>query len=381
LARCSPSDKFDLVSLLKQQGEVVAVTGDGTNDAPALKEANVGFSMGISGTQIAMNASDIVLLDDNFASIVQAVRWGRNVLCVIRKFLQFQLGINACAVIVTFLGSVMYGASPLSTVQLLWINLIMDSFGAIGLASDDPDSNILNEPPQRKTDSLLTTRMRYYIAVQTFYQTFVLLFLLTAADIVFPIDLMGYHKSDNASKGVPSIRTETLVFNTFILMQLTNLICARQLNGEINMFGGFFKNRYFVVILLIIGGFQIFCVSVAYSLFNCVSLSIPEWGICAMFAAINIPVVSISKLIFHLYNVSVNKKESRRVVAEEDSGSKNMKKDFKPSPTILGISEDVEDIEGNLEGRKRLPEVRGKIRNDNMPMSTKTRTRTMGSIE
>ena len=92
--------------------------------------------MGISGTQIAMNASDIVLLDDNFASIVQAIKWGRNVLSVIRKFLQFQLGINLAAVLITFIGSVVYGVSPLSTVQLLWINLIMDSFGAVALASD-----------------------------------------------------------------------------------------------------------------------------------------------------------------------------------------------------------------------------------------------------
>lgn len=134
LARCSPADKFDLVSLLQEIGEVVAVTGDGTNDAPALKQADVGFSMGISGTQVAMNASDIVLLDDNFASIVSATRWGRNVLCTIRKFLQFQLGINIAAIIITFIGSISTGISPLSTIQLLFVNLIMDSLGALALA-------------------------------------------------------------------------------------------------------------------------------------------------------------------------------------------------------------------------------------------------------
>ncbi|KAJ1558791.1 Calcium-transporting ATPase 10, plasma membrane-type, partial [Cladochytrium tenue] len=127
LARSSPSDKHTLVSLLKDMGEVVAVTGDGTNDAPALKEADVGFAMGISGTQIARNASDIVLLDDNFVSLVQSIRWGRNVLNSVRKFLQFQLGVNLVVIIITFVGSVVVGESPLNTVQLLWVNLIMDS--------------------------------------------------------------------------------------------------------------------------------------------------------------------------------------------------------------------------------------------------------------
>ncbi|KAI8835105.1 hypothetical protein BC829DRAFT_448239 [Chytridium lagenaria] len=136
LARSSPADKHTLVSLLKELGEVVAVTGDGTNDAPALKEADVGFAMGLSGTQIARNASDIVLLDDNFVSIVQSIRWGRNVLNAVRKFLQFQLAVNLIAITSTFIGSVTVGESPLNTVQLLWVNLIMDSFGAILLTGE-----------------------------------------------------------------------------------------------------------------------------------------------------------------------------------------------------------------------------------------------------
>lgn len=350
MARCSPSDKFDLVSLLKSQGEVVAVTGDGTNDAPALKEADIGFSMGISGTQIAMNASDIVLLDDNFASIVQAIRWGRNVLSVIRKFLQFQLGINLVAVIVTFLGSVISGTSPLSTVQLLWINLIMDSFGAIALASDDPDPNILDDPPQRRTDALLTRGMKEYIIVQTVYQTIVLMVLLTSIDTIYPIDY-SYHGNDGAANGNPSIRARTMVFNTFILMQLTNLISARQITGALNMFAGFFKNKYFLGVLFVIGGIQVFAVAVAYTLFNCVTLSPREWAVCIMFMVLNVPVVIISRACFRLYHI-MKRPTGRRVYTEKETV---------PSVNHLSIRmrEDVEDVDSRVD-RKILKEVRGK---------------------
>lgn len=300
-----------MVSLLKSQGEVVAVTGDGTNDAPALKEADIGFAMGISGTQIAMNASDIVLLDDNFASIVQATRWGRNVLVVIRKFLQFQLGINLVAVMITFLGAVVFGSSPLSTVQLLWINLIMDSFGAIALASDDPDPGILDQPPQRKTDPLLSFDMKQYILIQTIYQGFVLLLLVTSADRIWPIDL-EFHKGDDATYGSPSRRAETLVFNVFILMQLTNLVGARNLDGNnLNIFQGFFTNRYFLSVLIIIAGVQVFAVSVAYKLFDSVPLSPQEWGICAMFMFINLPVIFLSRTLLKFINIALTKKSGK----------------------------------------------------------------------
>ncbi|KAJ3321340.1 Calcium-transporting ATPase 10, plasma membrane-type [Boothiomyces sp. JEL0866] len=313
MARCSPADKFELVTLLKSLGEVVAVTGDGTNDAPALKAADIGFSMGISGTQIAMNASDIVLLDDNFASIVQAIRWGRNVLCTIRKFLQFQLGINLAAVIVTFLGSVITGSSPLSTVQLLWINLIMDSFGAIALASDEPDANILDEAPQRKQDPMLTGGMKEYILLQTVYQTIVLMFLIIWGDTVIP-----NLRTDLADlTGFPTVRTKTLVFNTFILMQLSNLVCARNINGELNMFIGFFKNKYFLMILTVIILVQLFAVCIAYSLFNCVPLSLTEWGVCFIFMGINIPVVFIERIFSKLYHVIMKRKRQRKVLVEK----------------------------------------------------------------
>lgn len=132
LARSSPNDKYDLVKLLKKQGEVVAVTGDGTNDAPALKESDVGLAMGIAGTEVAKEAADIVILDDNFSSIVKSVSWGRSVFSNLRKFLQFQLTINLVALVVAFVAAVTTGETPLNVLQLLWVNLIMDALAALG---------------------------------------------------------------------------------------------------------------------------------------------------------------------------------------------------------------------------------------------------------
>ncbi len=147
LARSSPADKHLLVSCLKELGDVVSVTGDGTNDAPALKVANVGLSMGVSGTEVAKEASDIVIMDDNFASIVKSVLWGRSVYENVRKFLQFQITINIAAVLVTFIGSVSERGFPLTAVQLLWINLIMDTFAALALATEPPTDNLLKQKP------------------------------------------------------------------------------------------------------------------------------------------------------------------------------------------------------------------------------------------
>ncbi|KAJ3067186.1 Calcium-transporting ATPase 10, plasma membrane-type, partial [Quaeritorhiza haematococci] len=254
LARSSPQDKFILVSLLKAMGEVVAVTGDGTNDAPALKEGDIGFSMGIAGTQIAMNASDIVLLDDNFVTLVQAIRWGRNVLNSVRKFLQFQLAVNAIAILVTFVGSVTIGTSPLSTVQLLWVNLIMDSIGALALATDEPDADILDRPPHARNANLLSRAMREHMFIQIIYQTSVLLALLYTTDTLVP---PLSHIPSDLSGGDSSLRTKTLVFSTFVLLQISNMTMSRQLYGEVNVFKGVLKNRYFLVLMALIVVIQV----------------------------------------------------------------------------------------------------------------------------
>jgi Ca2+ transporting ATPase len=146
LARSTPEDKYMLVTGLRDLNKVVAVTGDGTNDAPALKRADVGFAMGISGTEVAKEAADIILLDDNFASIVTAVKWGRNIFTCVRKFLQFQLVINIGAIFIIIVNSLVCPprAQPLNTLQLLWVNILMDTFAAMALATEAPSDALLD---------------------------------------------------------------------------------------------------------------------------------------------------------------------------------------------------------------------------------------------
>jgi Ca2+ transporting ATPase len=138
LARSRPEDKYALVTGLKERGEVVAVTGDGTNDAPALKKADVGFAMGIAGTEVARESAAIILLDDNFNSIVKAVMWGRNIYDCIRKFIQFQLTVNVVAVSTTLVGAAILKQEILKPIQMLWLNLIMDTLGSLALATEPP---------------------------------------------------------------------------------------------------------------------------------------------------------------------------------------------------------------------------------------------------
>lgn len=178
LARSTPEDKYMLVTGLKELNNVVAVTGDGTNDAPALKKADVGFAMGITGTEVAKEASDIILLDDNFASILTAVRWGRNIYTNVRKFLQFQLTVNVVAMFIVFLGGVVLGEPPLTSVQILWVNLIMDTFAALALATEPPADNILDSPPYSRTEMIVTQVMWRNILGQGLYQAIILCIFL-----------------------------------------------------------------------------------------------------------------------------------------------------------------------------------------------------------
>ncbi|GAB2226358.1 hypothetical protein Droror1_Dr00022161 [Drosera rotundifolia] len=156
MARSSPLDKLLMVQCLKEKGHVVAVTGDGTNDAPALKEADIGISMGIQGTEVAKESSDIVILDDNFHTLVTALRWGRCVYNNIQKFIQFQLTVNVAALVINFVAAASAGEVPLTAVQLLWVNLIMDTIGALALATERPTKELLQRPPVGRTEPLIT---------------------------------------------------------------------------------------------------------------------------------------------------------------------------------------------------------------------------------
>ena len=176
LARSRPNDKYIMVKGLRDYGDIVAVTGDGTNDAPALKKADVGFAMK-TGTQVAHNAADIIILDDNFASIVKACRWGRNVYDNIRRFLQFQLSVNVVALITSFIGSCVLWESPLAAIQLLWVNLIMDSLASLALATETPNDGLLQRPPYRKKEYIVSQKMVKHIMCQSLMQS-VLLFVV-----------------------------------------------------------------------------------------------------------------------------------------------------------------------------------------------------------
>ena len=213
LARSSPEDKRILVKRLKELGETVAVTGDGTNDAPALKTADVGFSMGIAGTEVAKEASAIILMDDNFNSIVKAMMWGRAVNDAVKKFLQFQVTVNITAVLLTFITAV---SSPneesvLTAVQLLWVNLIMDTMAALALATDPPTPSILDRKPDPKSAPLITITMWKMIIGEAIYQLVITLILYFGAKSILS------YQSDREIAQIPA-----LVFNTFVWMQIFN---------------------------------------------------------------------------------------------------------------------------------------------------------------
>lgn len=214
LARSSPEDKRILVKRLKDKNETVAVTGDGTNDAPALKMADIGFSMGIAGTEVAKEASSIILMDDNFNSIVKALKWGRAVNDAVKRFLQFQLTVNVTAVILTFVTAVSSEeeSSVLTAVQLLWVNLIMDTLAALALATDPPHESVLDRKPEPKGSSIISVTMWKMILGQSIYQL-AITFLL----------YYGGPKGVLPTKNIPSKdEIATLVFNTFVWMQIFN---------------------------------------------------------------------------------------------------------------------------------------------------------------
>lgn len=191
LGRSTPEDKYMLVTGLRDLGSVVAVTGDGTNDAPALKRADVGFAMGISGTEVAKEAADIILLDDNFKSIVTAVKWGRNIFACVRKFLQFQLVINIGAIVILIVGSVTLApdSQPMGTLQMLWINILMDTFAALALATEPPTMALLDLKPYSRAESIITPVMWRNILGQVVYQ----LVIFFCALYLIPTQIIPYN--------------------------------------------------------------------------------------------------------------------------------------------------------------------------------------------
>ncbi|KAL1949633.1 hypothetical protein VTO73DRAFT_8514 [Trametes versicolor] len=295
LARSSPEDKKLLVETLRSLGEIVGVTGDGTNDGPALKTADVGFSMGIAGTEVAKEASDIILMDDNFASIVKAIMWGRCVNDAVRKFLQFQISTNVTAVIITFVSAVASASetSVLSAVQLLWINIIMDTFAALALATDPASPALLDRKPEKKTAPLFSVDMYKQIIGQSMYQT-----IVTLIFHFLGLNILGLtHGGDATLEKHNDAVVQTLVFNIFVFAQIFNSINSRRLDNRLNIFAGVTRNYYFMVITLIEVAIQILIVFVGGAAFQVTRIGGREWGIGVALGFVSIPLGALIRCI------------------------------------------------------------------------------------
>ncbi|KAH0571647.1 Calcium-transporting ATPase [Spironucleus salmonicida] len=255
MARSSPKDKYRLVTRLRSKREIVAATGDGSNDAPQLKAADVGLAMGIAGTEVAKEASDIIIMDDNFCSIVRAVEWGRTVMSNVRKFVQFQLSVNVVALVIAFLGAAVLDESPLSSIQLLYVNLIMDSLGSLALATEFPASNVLEADPVSRSASLLAPGMIRNVLLVSTYQIIVMLLFL------FPtpgnaITFVPQSIIDGVEYGLPGylelaqIYRYTAIYNFFIFVQIFNEFNSRRINNELNIFAGLKKSPMFLIVIV-----------------------------------------------------------------------------------------------------------------------------------
>jgi Ca2+-transporting ATPase len=290
LARSSPDDKRTLVKRLKALGETVAVTGDGTNDAPALKTADIGFSMGIAGTEVAKEASDIILMDDNFNSIVNALKWGRAVNDAVKRFLQFQLTVNVTAVITTFVTAVSDPTehSVFTAVQLLWVNLIMDTLAALALATDPPADSVLNRKPERKGSPIITITMWKMILGQSIYQLAITFMLHWGGPAVIPSN----------DESTPA-QVRSLVFNTFVWMQIFNQWNNRRLDNHFNILEGITKNWIFIAISMIMCGAQVLIMFFGGPVFDIPDegMTAVHWGTALVLGAISIPVGVIIRLI------------------------------------------------------------------------------------
>ncbi|GKA75754.1 calcium-transporting ATPase 12, plasma membrane-type-like protein [Tanacetum coccineum] len=281
MARSSPFDKLLMVQCLKRKGHVVAVTGDGTNDAPALKEADIGLSMGIQGTEVAKQSSDIVILDDDIASVSTVLMWGRCVYNNIQKFIQFQLTVNVAALVINFIAAVTSGSVPLTAVQLLWVNLIMDTLGALALATERPTNELLNKPPVGRVEPLITNIMWRNLCAQSLFQIIVLLTFQFKGKAIF-----------NVNERVK----DTIIFNTFVLCQVFNEFNSRKLEKR-NIFKGIHKNRLFLGIIGMTIVLQIVMVELLKKFADTERLNGLQWGICIAVASMSWPIGWFVKLI------------------------------------------------------------------------------------
>ena len=262
MSRARPTDKQRLVAMLQKRGEVVAVTGDGTNDAPALHYAHVGLSLG-SGTSVAKEASDMTLLDDSFKSIANAVMWGRSLYRNLQRFLFFQLVVNVAALLLVLGGSVIGTEMPLTVTQILWVNLIMDTFAALALASLPPSHEVMKEKPRKASDFIINKSIGFGILFCG-----IVFFLVMFALLVY---------CERRGKGGVDVHELTMFFTTFVMIQFWNLFNAKALMSHHTAFRHFLKNKGMILVLVLVLVGQWIIVTFGGEMFRTTPLSLHEW--------------------------------------------------------------------------------------------------------
>lgn len=288
MGRSSPNDKLLLVKALKKNGHVVAVTGDGTNDAPALHEADIGLSMGIQGTEVAKESSDIIILDDNFASVVKVVRWGRSVYANIQKFIQFQLTVNVAALIINVVAAISSGNVPLNAVQLLWVNLIMDTLGALALATEPPTDQLMKRTPVGRREPLVTNIMWRNLFIQAAYQVAVLLTLNFRGRNLL-------HLTQDTLEHSSKVKN-SFIFNTFVLCQVFNEFNSRK-PEELNIFEGVSRNHLFLAVVSITIVMQVVIIEFLGKFTSTVKLTWELWLVSLAIAFVSWPLAFVGKFI------------------------------------------------------------------------------------
>ncbi|XAR61963.1 Calcium-transporting ATPase [Bertholletia excelsa] len=286
MARSSPMDKHTLVKHLRTTfQEVVAVTGDGTNDAPALHEADIGLAMGISGTEVAKESADVIILDDNFSTIVTVAKWGRSVYINIQKFVQFQLTVNVVALIVNFSSACLTGSAPLTAFQLLWVNMIMDTLGALALATEPPNDELMKRPPVGRKGNFISNIMWRNILGQSCYQFIMIWYLQMAGKDIFHLD------------GPDSdLILNTLIFNSFVFCQVFNEISSREME-KINVFKGILNNYVFMAVMTCTVLFQIIIVEYLGAFANTCPLTFSQWFVSVSLGFLGMPIAAAVKMI------------------------------------------------------------------------------------
>ena len=284
MARAEPMDKLLLVKALQKNGAVVAVTGDGTNDAPALKHADVGLAMGIAGTEVAREASDIILLDDSFSSITNAVWWGRSLYENIQRFLLFQITINFCACILTFISPLLGYQEPFTILQILWINLIMDTLAAFALCSEAPHTGLMNRPPVSRNEPIITPFMWASVIVTG-------VFFIIAGLLQMMTGFLG---------GTTPAEVSTVFFAAFVIAQVWNGINCRAMGGTIPPF--FRGNPTFFAVMGLIVATQVLIVQYGGAVFDTVPLSPAQWARIIVMSATVLVIGLLLRVGFRRFN-------------------------------------------------------------------------------